>query len=50
MYTVKNYWTEETIAIYPDFDDAKRLAELQDGFCVVTDSGEWLYCNVEIPF
>lgn len=50
MYTVKNYWTDETIAIYANFDDAIALAKKQEGLCVISDSGDCMYCNVVLPF
>lgn len=50
MYYVTDYFTNEVITCTDSFEIAKKLCDMHEGSQVVTESGDYLYLNIELPF
>jgi len=50
MYSVKDYYTGQTLVTLPEYDEARRYAQRFDGMYVVDDNGDTVYQNVSFPF
>lgn len=50
MYYVQDYYTQEIIDTFENFEDALNLAKKTLDSEIVDENDDYFYCNVDLPF